>query len=119
MPRKSDEVAMVEVKGPHLDGSDSQAKAELGRIWADNAGLKFKYFMVFLKDGDAVHYANRSRTSTTNALSFQVVVPVNGGNVHFLYKDIVGSDMNGRNADIGVQMIGGRWARAYTYSQQD
>lgn len=64
-------------------------------------------------------YSNRSRTSTTNALSFQVVVPLNGGNVHFLYKDIVGSDMNGRNADIGVQMLGGRWAHAYTYSQQD
>lgn len=50
-------LVMVEVKGPHLDGSDSQAKAELGRIWADNAGLKYKYFMVFLKDGDAVHGA--------------------------------------------------------------
>ena len=47
-------LVMVEVKGPHLDGSDSQAKAELGRVWADNAGLKYKYFMVFLKDGDAV-----------------------------------------------------------------
>ena len=47
-------VVIVEVKGPHLDGSDSQAKAELGRIWADNAGQRFKYFMVFLKDGDAV-----------------------------------------------------------------
>ena len=64
-------------------------------------------------------YSNRLRTSTTNALSFQVVVPLNGGNVHFLYKDIVGSDMNGRNADIGVQMLGGRWAHAYTCSQQD
>ena len=50
-------VVMVEVKGPHLDGSDSQAKAELGRIWADNAGQKYKYFMVFLKDGDAVQGA--------------------------------------------------------------
>ena len=50
-------VVMVEVKGPHLDGSDSQAKAELGRIWADTAGQRFKYFMVFLKDGDAVQGA--------------------------------------------------------------
>ena len=50
-------VIMVEVKGPHLDGSDSQAKAELGRIWADTAGQRFKYFMVFLKDGDAVQGA--------------------------------------------------------------
>lgn len=50
-------LVMVEVKGPHLDGSDSQAKAELGEKWADNAGLKYKYFMVFLKDGDAVQGA--------------------------------------------------------------
>ena len=50
-------LVMVEVKGAHLDGSDSQAKAELGRVWADNAGLKYKYFMVFLKDGDAVQGA--------------------------------------------------------------
>ena len=50
-------IIMVEVKGPHLDGSDSQAKAELGRVWADNAGHKYKYFMVFLKDGDAVQGA--------------------------------------------------------------
>ena len=50
-------LVMVEVKGPHLDGSDSQAKAELGRIWADNAGQRLKYFMVFLKDGDAVQGA--------------------------------------------------------------
>ena len=50
-------LVMVEVKGPHLDGSDSQTKAELGRVWADNAGLKYKYFMVFLKDGDAVQGA--------------------------------------------------------------
>ena len=47
-------VVMVEVKGAHLDGSDSQVKAELGRVWADNAGPRYKYFMVFLKDGDAV-----------------------------------------------------------------
>ncbi len=50
-------LVMVEVKGSHLDGSDSQAKAELGRIWADNAGQRYKYFMVFLKDGDAVQGA--------------------------------------------------------------
>lgn len=47
-------LVLVEVKGPHLDGSDSQAKAELGRAWADSAGRRYKYFMVFLKDGDAV-----------------------------------------------------------------
>ena len=50
-------VVMVEYKGADRDGSDSQAKAELGRIWADNAGQRYKYFMVFLKDGDAVQGA--------------------------------------------------------------
>ena len=50
-------VVLVEYKGADRDGSDSQAKAELGRIWADNAGQKYKYFMVFLKDGDAVQGA--------------------------------------------------------------
>lgn len=50
-------LVLVEVKGPHLDGSDSQAKAELGRAWADSAGLRYKYFMVFLKDGDGVQGA--------------------------------------------------------------
>lgn len=47
-------IVMVEVKGSHLDGSDSQTKAMLGQQWASNAGQKYKYFMVFLKDGDAV-----------------------------------------------------------------
>ena len=50
-------VVMVEYKGADRDGSDSQAKAELGRTWADNAGQRYKYFMVFLKDGDAVQGA--------------------------------------------------------------
>ena len=50
-------VVTVEYKGADRDGSDSQAKAELGRIWADNAGQRYKYFMVFLKDGDAVQGA--------------------------------------------------------------
>ena len=38
-------------------GREKAAKAELGRVWADNAGHKYKYFMVFLKDGDAVQGA--------------------------------------------------------------
>ena len=48
---------LVEVKGAYLDGSDSQAKVNLGRAWAENAGRNYKYFMVFLKDGDAVQGA--------------------------------------------------------------
>ena len=39
---------------PHLDGTDSQEKAEIGKTWADMAGTHFKYFMVFKKAGDGV-----------------------------------------------------------------
>ena len=61
-------------------------------------------------------YSNRSRTSTTNSLSFQVAIPINGdGDVHFLYRDISGDDMDGRNAAIGIQALGGLWAHAYSY----
>lgn len=38
---------LVETKGGHLDGSDSQEKLAIGRQWADKAGPKFAYFMVF------------------------------------------------------------------------
>lgn len=65
-------------------------------------------------------YSNISRTSTTNALSFQVVVPINGeGEVHFLYRDISGDNMDGRNATIGIQALGGLWAHAYSYWDSD
>ena len=65
-------------------------------------------------------YSNISRTSTTNALSFQVVIPINGeGEVHFLYRDISGNNMDGRNAAIGTQMLGGLWAHAYSYWDSD
>ncbi len=47
-------LVIVEVKGPQLDGTDSQDKCEMGKIWATCAGTNFKYFMVFLKDGDGV-----------------------------------------------------------------
>ena len=51
---ESGNLVVVEVKGPHLDGTDSQEKAELGKTWADMAGTHFKYFMVFKKAGDGV-----------------------------------------------------------------
>lgn len=47
-------LVMVEVKGSHLDGTDSREKAALGRTWADNAGTNFKYFMVFNEEKDAI-----------------------------------------------------------------
>lgn len=65
-------------------------------------------------------YSNESRASVTNTLSFQVVVPINGdGEVQFLYRDMIGSYMDGRNADIGMQMLGGRWAHVYSYWDAD
>ena len=54
---KSGNLIVVEVKGSHLDGTDSQEKAEIGKTWADMAGTHFKYFMVFKKAGDGVHGA--------------------------------------------------------------
>ena len=65
-------------------------------------------------------YSNRSRDYTTNALSFQVVIPINGeGEVHFLYRDMIGDNMGGRNADVGIQALGGRWAHVYSYWEAD
>ena len=52
-------LVLVEVKGPQLDGTDSQEKCEMGKIWASLAGQEFKYFMVFMKDGDGVPDATR------------------------------------------------------------
>lgn len=44
---KSGEVLLIETKGDHLDGSDSEDKISLGRLWADKAGAQYRYFMVF------------------------------------------------------------------------
>ncbi len=37
----------IETKGGHLIGEDSEAKLRLGTRWADMAGRKFRYVMVF------------------------------------------------------------------------
>jgi type III restriction enzyme len=44
---KRGNVILLETKGDHLDGSDSEQKARLGTTWARLAGDKFNYFMVF------------------------------------------------------------------------
>jgi len=44
---KAGKVILVETKGDHLDGSDSQAKIRLGRKWAEKAGNQYRYYMVF------------------------------------------------------------------------
>jgi len=45
----SGKTILVESKGDHLDGSDSEAKCRLGNEWERLAGHDFAYFMVFDK----------------------------------------------------------------------
>jgi len=40
---------LIETKGDHLDGTDSEAKCRLGNEWERQAGHNFAYFMVFDK----------------------------------------------------------------------
>jgi len=44
---KSGKTILIETKGDHLDGSDSEEKCRLGNEWERHAGLDFSYFMVF------------------------------------------------------------------------
>lgn len=44
---KSGHVILIETKGRHLDNPDSKSKIMLGRAWADKAGSKYRYFMVY------------------------------------------------------------------------
>ncbi len=46
---KSGKTILIETKGDHLDGSDSEAKSRLGNEWERQAGQDFAYFMVFDK----------------------------------------------------------------------
>jgi type III restriction enzyme len=46
---KSGKTILIETKGDHLDGSDSEAKCRLGNEWERQAGPNFSYFMVFDK----------------------------------------------------------------------
>jgi type III restriction enzyme len=49
MQTKSGKTILIETKGDHLDGSDSEAKCRLGNEWERQAGQNFAYFMVFDK----------------------------------------------------------------------
>ena len=49
MQTKSGKTILIETKGDHLDGSDSEAKCRLGTEWERQAGQDFAYFMVFDK----------------------------------------------------------------------
>lgn len=44
---KSGRVVMLETKGGDRDNSDSKRKLELGKLWANTAGDKYRYYMVF------------------------------------------------------------------------
>ena len=44
---KKGNVLIVETKGDYLGNDDSMHKLNLGRTWANKAGNKYKYFMVF------------------------------------------------------------------------
>jgi type III restriction enzyme len=44
---KSGKVVVIETKGDHLDNDDSRKKLQLGQAWANKAGDKYRYFMVF------------------------------------------------------------------------
>lgn len=46
---KSGKTIVLETKGDHLDGSDSEAKCRLGNEWERQAAQDFAYFMVFDK----------------------------------------------------------------------
>lgn len=44
---KKESIIVLETKGNDRDNSDSEAKNRLGREWANKAGDKYSYFMVF------------------------------------------------------------------------
>lgn len=46
----SGKIIVIEPKGEHLKNDDSRRKIRLGKSWADMAGPKYRYYMVF-KDG--------------------------------------------------------------------
>jgi type III restriction enzyme len=44
---ESSYILMIEPKGDHLENSDSTRKARIGSVWANKAGEKYRYYMVF------------------------------------------------------------------------
>lgn len=44
---KSGHIVLIETKGDDRDNSDSKTKLNLGNMWANKAGDKYRYFMVF------------------------------------------------------------------------
>lgn len=54
---KSGKILLIESKGDYLDGSDSERKLELGKLWANKSGNEYEYFMVF--DQNRIKNAHR------------------------------------------------------------
>lgn len=57
---KKGNVILLETKGDVYDNDDSRDKNRLGKIWAQKAGEKFKYFMVFQTKNVEDTYTSRS-----------------------------------------------------------
>lgn len=59
---KSGKTILIETKGDHLDGTDSEAKCRLGLEWERQAGDNFAYFMIYDKQGvDGAYSINRAK----------------------------------------------------------
>lgn len=59
---KSGKTILVETKGDHLDGSDSEGKCRLGNEWEKQAGQNFAYFMIFdKKEIDGAYRLDRAK----------------------------------------------------------
>jgi type III restriction enzyme len=57
----SGKILVIEPKGGHLDGKNSQRKAEIGQEWEKLAGRQYAYFMVF---------RNKNLDDSTGAVHF-------------------------------------------------
>jgi len=44
---QSGKILVIEPKGDHLDNANSKQKVKLGRIWQNQAGVDYRYYMVF------------------------------------------------------------------------
>ena len=59
---KSGMTILVETKGEHLDGSNSEMKCRLGNAWEQQAGDHFAYFMIFeTKEIDGAYTLDKAK----------------------------------------------------------
>ena len=73
-------------------------------------------------DSACIQYNNIGRVgagSETNNISFEVFVPsrANPGDVFIIYKDVIGEEMDGRNAGVGTQSFCGRSRKSISYME--